>query len=134
MTGFSNLIWQWYGAEEHERIAAICEAIPALEFLAMDAELQQLTIPDCPACEVWSSKMLPIHATVEACGAVLPDDVSSLLGRVWGLCQSLNDLELPCHDRTIFEFEQWQPLREAARQVLIAMEAEAIEPFLSDLS
>lgn len=134
MAGFSDLIWQWYGAEEHERIAAICEAIPALGFLAMDAELQQITISDCPVCEVWSSKMLPIYATLEACGAALPEDVGLLLARVWGLCKSLNDLELPCYDRTIFELEQWQLLRDSASQLLIAMESAAIEPFLSELS
>jgi hypothetical protein len=59
--GFSTALWEWYGQDEYKRVLAVCEAIPALESLAMTSDLQQRTIPDYPACEAWSEIILPLN-------------------------------------------------------------------------
>lgn len=58
---FSTTVWEWHGQDEYKRILAVCEAIPALTFLAMSADEQRNAIPYCPACEAWSETMLPLN-------------------------------------------------------------------------
>lgn len=133
MTGFSSLVCHWYGEEQAELIAAVDHAIPALEFLAMEAKQQQQMIPDCPVCEAWSSKMLPVHELINTCGVALPDYIRTHLESIWAACCTLKALELPCYEREIFEHEAWKILREAAHKALTAMESELIKPLLVDL-
>jgi len=56
------------------------------------------------------------------------------LNRVWALYTSMGDVDLPCHDRAIFQRGHWQPMREAATQVLSAMGLGAVKTLLPDLS
>lgn len=133
MTGFSCLICHWYGEEQHERIAAVDHAMVAVEFLAMQAKQQQQIIPDCPVCEAWSSKVLPIHDLLSTCGDALPDDIRTPLESLWAACCTLKTLEMPCHDRGIFEHGAWQTVRAAAHEALTAMESTLIKPLLVDL-
>lgn len=39
--GFATTLWEWYGQGEFKRVIAVCEAFPALEFLAMSADEQR---------------------------------------------------------------------------------------------
>jgi hypothetical protein len=45
MMGFSTTLWEWYGQHEYKRILAVCEAIPALQFLALTPDSQRSAIP-----------------------------------------------------------------------------------------
>ncbi|MBD9516043.1 hypothetical protein [Pseudomonas sp. PDM22] len=134
MEGFSDLLWQWYGAEQEGKIAAISRLVGALEFLAADAAAQRDIIPDCPVCEAWSSHMLLIQDAISICGATLPDEIRSELDRVWELCSAIHELNLPCHDRDVFEQQPWQPLRAAAGYMLLSMGAVEVKKCLAELS
>ncbi|WP_171049523.1 hypothetical protein, partial [Pseudomonas nicosulfuronedens] len=130
----SNLLWQWYGAEQEGKIAAISRLVSALEFLAADAAVQRDIVPDCPVCEAWSSHMLPIHDAISICGAALPDEIRIQLDRVWELCTAVSELNLPCHDRDVFEQQSWQPLRAAAGYMLLSMGVVEVKACLTELS
>ena len=130
---FSTTIWNWYGQSEYRRVLAVCLAIRGLTFLAMNPDEQRQTIPDCPACEVWSKTMLPLHEALTVCGAAMQKDVRSGLQHVWDLCSSLPESAIHCDDRSIFDQCEWQPLREAANQALAFVDAEKISPYLDEL-
>lgn len=134
MEGFSNLLWQWYGAEQEGKIAAISRLVGALEFLAADAAVQRDIVPDCPICEAWSSHMLLVHDAISICGAALPDEIRIQLDRVWELCSAINELNPPCHDRDVFEQQPWQPLRAAASYMLLRMGVVEVKTCLAELS
>ncbi|UII69741.1 hypothetical protein LVW35_18920 [Pseudomonas sp. HN11] len=88
---FATTLWEWYGEGEYKRVLAVCEAFPALEFLAMSADAQQKTIPDCPACEAWSMTMLPLSDTLVACGNAMPSELRRGLESLWKLCNGLSE-------------------------------------------
>lgn len=134
MTEFSGLVCRWYGEGQDERLAALDHAMPALEFLSMDARQQQQVIPDCPICEAWSSKMLPVRDLISTCGDALPDDVQTHLERLWSACWALQALEMPCYDREIFEHGAWQSIRAAAHEALAVMDPASIKPLLTDFA
>ncbi|MPQ71642.1 MULTISPECIES: hypothetical protein [unclassified Pseudomonas] len=131
--GFSTTLWEWYGQDEYERVLVLCEAIPALEFLALTADLQQRAIPDCPACEVWSEMMLPLNEVLSTCGSVLPEQIRTCLERLWKLCNGLTEVAFHCHDRLMFDHDEWWPIRTAAQELLDLIESLEINPFLDDL-
>lgn len=133
MPDFVALICQWYGADELESIDAIARLIPALEFVAMAAVQQEQALPDCLACEVWNSRMRHVQDALLIVGDALPDSIATPLNRVWALYASMGEVDLPCHDRSIFQRGHWQPMREAANQVLSAMEPGAVKRLLADL-
>ncbi|MFT0866067.1 hypothetical protein [Pseudomonas sp. CAM1A] len=128
------LICQWYGADELEPVDAIARLIPVLEFIAMPAAQQEQALPGCLACEVWNSRMQPLQDALQVVGHALPDSIATPLNRVWALYASMGDVELPCHDRSIFQRGHWQPMREAATQVLSTMGLGAVKTLLADLS
>lgn len=131
--GFSTTLWEWYGQDEYKRVLAVCEAIPALEFLALTSVLQQKTIPDCPACEAWSAMILPLNEVLSICGSALPAQIKTRLQDIWALCNSLTEAAFHCHDPLIFDHHEWQPIRTAAAELLDLMESLEITPFLDDL-
>ncbi len=131
--GFSTTVWEWYGQDEYKRVLAVGEAIDALGVLALDAEAQQASIPDCPACEAWSMAMLPLEALLATCASALPDEVRAGAQSLWEQCNGLSEVAFHCGDRGIFEHRQWQSLREAARQLLAVMEEAQLRPFLEEL-
>lgn len=123
MATFAERICRWYGEEQHERLRALYSIIGVLEFLALPARQQQDIIPDCPACEAWSTYMLPVHELINAHGAALPDDICGHLERVWAGCGVVRDSGLPCHDRGIFEVTAWQGLRDKAGEPIADVRA-----------
>ncbi|WP_434568825.1 hypothetical protein [Pseudomonas sp. Z3-8] len=133
MMGFSTTLWEWYGQDEYKRVVAVCEAIPALEFLALTSDMQQETIPECPACEAWSGMILPLSEVLSICGSVLPEEIKTRLQGIWKRCNSLTEAAFHCHDRLIFDHDEWQPIRTAAIELLDLMDSLAIKPFLDDL-
>ncbi|WP_095131804.1 hypothetical protein [Pseudomonas sp. Irchel s3h14] len=130
---FSTTLWEWYGQDEYKRVLAVCEAIPGLTFLAMNADAQRDAIPYCPACEAWSETMLPLNEALTVCGAAMPCEVRTGLQQVWDLCNSLPETAFHCDDWWIFDQYEWQPLREAAEQALDLVEAVKIAPYLDEL-
>ncbi|AZE73145.1 hypothetical protein C4K00_2917 [Pseudomonas synxantha] len=132
--GFATTFWEWYGQGEYRRVLTACEAFPALEFLAMSADEQRQTIPDCPACEAWSMSMLPLNETLAVCGNALPCDVVRGLQNLWQLCDGLSEEAFRCDDRLIFDHQDWQPIRDSATNLLGLMEHPEISPFLNDLA
>ncbi|WP_123599215.1 hypothetical protein [Pseudomonas frederiksbergensis] len=133
MMGFSTTLWEWYGQDDYKRVLAVCEAIPALEFLALTSDMQQKTIPDCPACETWSQMIFPLDEVLSVCGSALPAQINSRLRDIWERCNSLSEAALQCHDRLIFDHDEWRPIRTASAELLDLMELLDINPFLDDL-
>ncbi len=130
---FSATLWAWYGQDEHKRVLAVCEAILALEFLALTADKQQTTIPDCPACEAWSGMVLPLNEALAICSSHLPVNVKTGLQNIWELCINLSEAAFHCNDRTIFDHSEWSLIRTAAGELLGLMEAPEIHPFMDEL-
>lgn len=64
----------------------------------------------------------------------MPDEIRSELDRVWELCSAIHELNLPCHDRDVFEQQPWQPLRAAAGYMLLSMGAVEVKKCLAELS
>ncbi|WP_225930135.1 hypothetical protein [Pseudomonas botevensis] len=131
--GFATTLWEWYGQDEHKRVLAVCEAFPALEFLALTSDIQKKTIPDCPACETWSQMILPLNEVLTVCGSALPAQINTRLRDLWERCNSLTEAAFYCHDRLIFEHDEWRAIRTAAAELLDLMELQDINPFLDDL-
>ncbi|VVP66112.1 hypothetical protein [Pseudomonas fluorescens] len=131
--GFSTTLWEWYGQDEYQRVLVVCEAIPALEFLALTSDKQQRTIPDCPACEVWSEMILPLNEVLSVCGSALPEVIKARLQGICERCNSLTEAAFHCHDQLIFDHDEWRPIRMAAAELLDLMESLEINPFLDDL-
>lgn len=131
--GFSTILWEWYGQDEYKRILAVCDAIPALEFLALNSDMQQTIIPDCPACETWSMMILPLNEVFLACGSALPAQINIRLRDIWERCNSLTEAAFHCHDRLIFDHDEWRSIRTASAELLDLMELGNISPFLDDL-
>lgn len=132
--GFATILWEWYGQGEYKRVLAACEAFPALEFLAMRADEQRETIPDCPACEAWSMAMLPLNETLAACGNAMPSEVERGLQNLWQLCNGLSEDAFRCGNRFIFDHQDWQPIRDSAADLLQRMGLLEISPFLNVLT
>lgn len=130
---FSTTLWEWYGQDEYKRILAVCEAVPALEFLALTSDMQQKTIPDCPACETWSQMILPLNEVLSVCGNALPVQIDTRLRGIWERCNSLTEVAFHCHDRLIFDHDEWRPIRTASAELLDLMALSDIDPFLDDL-
>ncbi len=131
--GFSTTLWEWYGQDEYKRILAVCEAIPALQFLALTPDLQRSAIPYCPACEAWSEMMLPLNEVLSICGNALPTEIRTRLQGIWELCNSLTKAAFHCDDWFIFDHDEWWPIRTAAEELVGLMELLEINPFLNDL-
>ena len=132
--GFSTTLWGWFGQEEYKRVLAVCEAIPALEFLAMGADEQREAIPYCPACEAWSMTMLPLSEALTVCGTTMPSEVRSQLQHLWLLCNDLSEDAFHCDDWFIFDHSEWHPLRDVANELLRLMGLLEIKPYLDDLT
>ncbi len=132
--GFAATLWEWYGQGEYRRVLAACEAFPALEFLAMSADEQRETIPDCPACEACSMSMLPLNETLAVCSNALPSEVERGLQNLWQLCDGLSEEAFRCGDRSIFDHQDWQSIRDAATDMLRMMEGLEMSPYLDDLT
>lgn len=132
--GFATTLWEWYGQGEFKRVLAACEVFPALEFLAMSADEQREAIPDCPACEAWSMTMLPLNDTLAICGSAMPSEVRDGLQNIWQLCNGLSEDAFRCGDRLIFDHQDWQPIRDSAKDMLRLMGLLEIRPFLNDLT
>jgi hypothetical protein len=111
----------------------VCKAIPALEFLALTSDLQQRTIPDCPAREAWSEMILPLNEVLSICDSALPAEIKARLQDIWELCNSLTEAAFHCYDQLIFDHDEWRPIRTAAAELLELMESLEINPFLDDL-
>ncbi|PQP06417.1 hypothetical protein C5612_01240 [Pseudomonas frederiksbergensis] len=131
--GFSTTLWEWYGQDEYKRVLAVCEAIPALQFLALTPDLQRRAIPYCPACEAWSEMMLPLNEVLSICGNALPTEIRKRLQGIWELCNSLTEAAFHCDDWFIFDHDEWWPIRTAAVELVGLMELLEINPFLDDL-
>src|SRR3979490_625503 len=131
MMGFSTTLWEWYGQDEYKRVLAVCYAIPALEFLALTSDLQQRTIPDCPAFETWSELILPLNEVLSI--SALPAEIKTRLQDIWALCNSLTEAAFHCHDPLIFDHDGWRPIRTVAAELLDLMGSLEINPFLDDL-
>ncbi|WP_192560498.1 hypothetical protein [Pseudomonas allokribbensis] len=130
---FSTTLWEWYAQDEHKRVLSVCEAIEGLTVLASSADVQRNTIPDCPACEVWSASMLPVNEVLTVCGSAMPHDVRAQLQQVWALCDSLPEAAFLCHDQEIFYRIEWQAIRHAAAQALELIEVVKLTPYLDEL-
>lgn len=132
--GFATTLWEWYGQGEYRRVLAVCEAFPALDFLAMSADEQREAIPSCPACEAWSMTMLPLSDTLDACGNAMPSEVRSGLQNLWQLCNGLSEDASRCNDWLIFDHQDWQSIRDSATEMLRLMARLEISPYLDDLT
>lgn len=131
---FYTHLWQWYGQDEYQKVLSVCEAIPALTFLAMSPDEQRNAIPYCPACETWSEVMLPLNEAITICGTAMPAEARSELEKVWGLCNALSEDAFHCDDWWIFDHTEWQPLRTAAEQALAVLEADQLRPYLDEVT
>lgn len=131
--GFSATLWEWYGQDEYKRVLVVCEAIPALHFLALTPDSQRSAIPYCPACEAWSEMMLPLNEVLSICGNALPTEIRTQLQGIWELCNSLTEAAFHCDDWFIFDHDEWWPIRTAAEELVGLMELLEINPFLDDL-
>lgn len=131
--GFSATLWEWYGQSEYTRVLAVCEVFQALEFLAQVSDTQQRTIPDCPACEVWSGMIHPVKEVLSICGSALPEDIKTRLGSISERCESFSEAAFRCHDRLIFDHDEWMPIRTLSAELLALMELTEIYPFLDEL-
>lgn len=131
---FSTLFWEWYGQGEYKRVLAVCNVIPALRFLSVDADTQRETIPDCPACETWSTMILPLADTLSTVGTAMPSTILAALQDVWDLSNSLSEGAVRCRDRYIFDHEEWQPLRASAKRALLLLDEEKIAPYLDEVT
>ena len=100
----------------------------------MPAAQQEQALPGCLACKAWNSRMQPLQDALQVVGHALPDSIATPLNRVRALYASMGDVDLSCHDRSIFQRGHWQPMREAATQVLSAMGPGAVKTLLADLS
>ncbi len=114
-TRVSTQIWEWYGADEFALVLRTCELGGALEFLALDAELQSESIPDCPACEAWSTYILRINDFLECLNQSERSTLTSHLDLIWATC---NNMSVACYDRQIFNNTEWVVVRQHARAAL----------------
>ncbi|WP_330210461.1 hypothetical protein [Pseudomonas sp. AM4(2022)] len=100
----------------------------------MSADEQRETIPDCPACEACSMSMLPLNETLAVCSNALPSEVERGLQNLWQLCDGLSEEAFRCGDRSIFDHQDWQSIRDAATDMLRMMEGLEMSPYLDDLT
>ena len=110
--------WGLYAAGELKRVQQFCELGKALELLASNAEDQESSIPDCPACEVWGGGFGVLQQFIENFPDPLPSDFTDAIQRLYELGGGLSEGALRCWDRRIFSSPEWAPIRAEANKAL----------------
>lgn len=118
MEKISTQVWTWWMHDEFKKILVLCELCTGLSFLASSASDQSLTIPHCPACEVWSDKILPVKDFLNEIHEPLEIQLQHSLELIWDGCNSLSDDAFHCGDWEIFSHVEWEPIRAAANLAL----------------
>ncbi|MCG7373616.1 hypothetical protein MHL40_13180 [Pseudomonas luteola] len=115
---FSSRVWDWYAEDEYKKLLSFCELCSGLEFLAMEAEAQSLSTPNCPGCEVWYEKMVCIQKFIDDLGCLLPTSIKTQLLLLFQLCKDLSNEAYHCNDQFMFYHQEWEPVRQVARGAL----------------
>ena len=130
---FTDRFWTWYATDEYKFVLEACELMKALDFLQAPASVQSSQIPYCPACETWSTMMLPVNSFLEKFLADLPPSLRDALNTVWLLCNELPEDAFRCDDFEMFQASDWAPLRSAASEALRCLGWESLQPQIGDV-
>ncbi|HEL5026103.1 TPA: hypothetical protein UOA81_001279 [Stenotrophomonas maltophilia] len=133
MEGFAATFWQWHGAGDGARVEAACTLLSALDFLQQDALGQAAKLPQCLACEVQSSVLMPLVAVMDGLADEVPPLGQQALLRLRESCAELDATSLSCSDDGIFEHAQWQAIRMDARQAGLYLALQELLPYLDEL-
>ncbi|VXC06085.1 conserved hypothetical protein [Pseudomonas sp. 8BK] len=121
-TSFSARVWNWYADDEYEKLLSFLQLCYGLEFLALEAKQQSESIPYCPACEVWSEKMLRIKDFADNYGNDIPVDIKNELLSIFESCDNLSSDAFHCDDQFMFSHNEWASIRNAAINCLARIE------------
>jgi hypothetical protein len=127
---FSDRFWTWYATDEYRLVLDVCELIKALEFLQAPASVQSTLIPYCPACETWSTVMLPVNGFLEKFPSDLSPPLKEALSTVWLLSNELPEDAFRCDDWEMFHAASWVALRSAASEALRWLGWESLQPHI----
>ncbi len=130
---FPAQIWEWNGAEVFTLVSRACLLGRAVEFLALEAQQQSQLIPDCAACETWSTHILRIHDFLESFQKHDCSAVTSHLEVIWSACNNLSAAAFHCHDHRIFSNSEWDVVRHHARAALKEMDWGNLRAYSNDL-
>lgn len=114
----STQFWGLYLDDELKRVQQFCELGKALELLASSVAEQESSIPDCPACEIWSKGFWVVQQCIENPPSPLPSDFTEGLQRLYDLGGGLSEVALRCRDSSIFFSPEWIPIRVEANKAL----------------
>lgn len=129
---FSTKVWNWYAEDEYEKLLLFCQLCSGLEFLAMEAAEQSSSIPYCPACEVWSDKILRIYDFENNFGNSLPASIKAQLSLLFELCDNLSSEAFHCDDQLIFHNQEWEAVRQASRDVMSSISWSTLKAYAAE--
>jgi len=121
-TSFSARVWNWYADDEYEKLLSFLQLCYGLEFLALEEKQQSESIPYCPACEVWSEKILRIKDFADDYGNDIPADIKNELLSIFESCDNLSSDAFHCDDQFMFSHNEWASIRSAAINCLSRIE------------
>jgi len=130
---FSDRFWAWYATDEYRLVLDVCELIKALEFLQAPASVQSSQIPYCPACETWSTMMLPVNSFLEKFQTDLSPPLREALCTVWLLSNELPEGAFRCDDFEMFHAASWAALRSAASEALRCLGWEGLQLHIEEV-
>jgi hypothetical protein len=129
---FSANVWNWYAENEYEKLLSFLQLCAGLEFLALEAPDQIASIPYCPACEVWSEKILRIKFFIDDYESAITPQLKKELISVFELCNNLSSDAFHCGDQHIFNHGEWTSIRLAAINSLDSLEWNALKPYAAE--
>ena len=128
-TSFSARVWNWYADDEYEKLLSFLQLCYGLEFLSLEAKKQSESIPYCPACEVWSEKILRIKDFVGDYENDIPADLKNELLSIFESCDNLSSDAFHCDDQFMFSHNEWSSIRSAAINCLARIEWRTLQEY-----
>jgi hypothetical protein len=131
-SAFSANVWNWYAENEYVKLLSFLQLCSGLEFLALEAPDQIASIPYCPACEVWSEKILRIKFFIDDYESAITIQLKEELISVFELCNNLSNDAFHCDDQYIFNHDEWKCIRLAATNALESLEWNFLKPYAAE--
>jgi hypothetical protein len=128
------MIWELEHHGEVEPLRALFLLGDALSNLALSADEQERTIPDCPFCELVQPFWASCEAFGNSCQAFQTEEVLKALSAVQSQLERLPKDSTECFNSKVFYTQGWPEVRSLARELLVLLHWEELSSSRGHLS
>jgi hypothetical protein len=127
-------IWTWYGQDEYRKVILVGELCPALEFLALEAAVQESAISCCLECSFDDDVTRYIDAFLRDYIGPLTPQLRQELEGLQARYYHLSDAALLFREGERFTQDEWQVMRVGARNALDMIGWEDVKEHMGSLT